>query len=55
MPKSADVSCGVAKGKPDDFGVSIGKGTFCGLPDYVGDFGGFVEDQQQALPFVVKA
>ena len=55
IAEPTDVSRGVAKGKPDDFGVSIGKGTFCGFPDNVGDFRGFVEDQEQALAFVVEA
>ena len=44
ITETTDVSCGVSKGKPDDFCVGIGKSAFCGFPDYVGDFGGFVED-----------
>ena len=53
--KSADVTGGVAEGEPDDFGISVSQRAFCGFPNDVWNFGGFVEYQEQAFAFVVEA
>ena len=46
---------GVAEREPEDFGISIGQGAFGDFPDGVGDFGGFVHNEENAFALVVKA
>src|SRR5689334_8151514 len=53
ITKASRVAGRVAEHEPDDLGVRIGGGAFDGFPDDIGDGGGFVEDDQQALAAVV--
>jgi hypothetical protein len=45
----------VAEDDPEDLGVGIGQGSLGGFPDDVGDGGGLVHDEDDALALVVEA
>ena len=46
---------GISKGNPDNFGVLVGQGAFCYLPNVLGDGAGFIENQNKPLPLVVQS
>ena len=53
--EAADIASWVAEHKPDDLGVGVGQSAFGNFPDDVRNSRAFVEDQQQALAFVVES